>query len=243
MDRSTIVVSLLRDRKATKMWYAIYITSIVIIGLLAFFIGKKLSRTTKTESKTTTFLIKSIQAIAELAVLEYITEGVAEIKEKKTSLITVRWKRGLLRYTAKLKLGFDLDRLDYTVDDSQKAIRISLPSPRILSCEIYNRKFYKLPLEKAENVPWKYDIIEDFSSDEVLALDDEARDNALKNVNEFYVLDLLRDKTKLAFKKIFSLSYPEYATDILITGEAAAKPTAQLPAESTCQDKSSDSDK
>jgi len=120
--------------------------------------------------------------------------------------------------------------LDYTVDDSQKVIRISLPSPRILSCEIYNRKFYKLPLEKAENVPWKYDIIQDFSSDEVLALDDEARDNALKNVNEFYVLDLLRDKTKLAFKKIFSLSYPEYSTDILITGEAAPGGAVQLPA-------------
>jgi len=91
------------------MWYAIYIASVVVIGLLAFLIGKKLSVSPTTESKTTTFLIKSIQAIAELAVLEYITEGVTEIKEKKTSLITVRWKRGLLRYTAKLKVGFELD--------------------------------------------------------------------------------------------------------------------------------------
>ncbi len=72
------------------MWYAIYITSIVVIGLSAFLIGKKLSAAPRTESKTTTFLIKSIQAIAELAILEYITEGVTEIKEKKTSLITVR---------------------------------------------------------------------------------------------------------------------------------------------------------
>lgn len=214
------------------MWtYAIFISSILIIGILAFFFGRKLAPTPRTESKTTTFLIKSIQAIAELAVLEYITEGVAEIKEKKTSLITVRWKRGLLRYTAKLKVGFDLDQLDYKVDDSQNVIRITLPSPKILSCEIYNRKFYKLPLEKAENVPWKYDIIEDFSSEEVLALDDEARDNALKNVNEFYVLDLLRDKTKLAFKKIFSLSYPEYTTDISILDEPTSAIAGELPEE------------
>lgn len=220
------------------MWYAIYITSVVLIGALAFFIGRKLAGSPTTESKTSTFLIKSIQAIAELAVLEYITEGVAEIKQKKTSLVTVRWKRGLLRYTAKLKLGFDLDQLDYTVDDSQHQIRIALPSPRILSCEIYNRKFYKLPLEKAENVPWKYDIIEDFSSDEVLALDDEARNNALKNVNEFYVLDLLRDKTKLAFKKIFSLSYPEYSTDISIMAEPSPKIAGELPAEPTSEEDS-----
>ena len=214
------------------MWtYAIFISSIVIIGILAFFIGRKLAPKSVTESRTTTFLIKSIQAIAELAVLEYITEGVAEIKEKKTSLITVRWKRGLLRYTAKLKVGFDLDQLDYKVDDSQNVIRITLPSPKILSCEIYNRKFYKLPLEKAENVPWKYDIIEDFSSEEVLALDDEARNNALKNVNEFYVLDLLRDKTKLAFKKIFSLSYPEYTTDISILDEPTSGIAGELPEE------------
>jgi len=144
------------------MWDVIYFAGLIVVGLLAFLIGKKLSVSPRTESKTTTVLIKSIKAIAELAVLEYTTEGVAEIKEKKTSLITVRWKRGLLRYTAKLKVGFDLDQLDYAVDDSQKVIRIALPSPRILSCEIYNRKFYKLPLEKAENVPWKYDIIEDF---------------------------------------------------------------------------------
>jgi hypothetical protein len=146
------------------------------------------------------------------------------------SLVSVRWKRGMLRYTAKLKVGFDLDRLNYTVDDAQRIIRIALPSPHILSCEIYNRKFYKLPLEKAENVPWKYDIIEDFSSDEVLALDDEARTNALiKNVNEFYVLDFLRDKTKLAFKKIFSLSYPEYATEISILAEPASGIAGELP--------------
>ncbi len=209
--------------------YFIFISAIVIIGLLAFFLGKKFSKTSKTESKTTTFLIKSIQAIAELAVLEYITEGVAEIKEKQTNLITVRWKRGLLRYTAKLKVGFDLERLDYTVDDPQKLIRITLPVPKILSCEIYNRKFYKLPLEKAENVPWKVDIIQDFSSGEVLSLDDEARDSALKNVKEFYVLDLLRDKTKLAFKKIFSLSYPEYTTDINILEEPAGGIKGSLP--------------
>ena len=205
------------------MWYAIYIAGAIIIGVPAFFIGRKLAYPPSTELKTSTFFIKSIQAIAELAVLEYIAEDVAEIKQKKTSLVTVRWKRGLLRYTAKLKLGFDLDKLDYTVDDPQQQIQIALPSPRILSCEIYNRKFYKLPLEKAENVPWKYDIIEDFSSDEVLALDDEARNNTLKNVDDFYVLDLLRDKTKLAFKKIFSLSYPDYSTDISIMAEPSSR--------------------
>ncbi len=225
------------------MWYAIYIASVVVIGLLAFLIGKKLSVSPTTESKTTTFLIKSIQAIAELAVLEYITEGVTEIKEKKTSLITVRWKRGLLRYTAKLKVGFELDRMDYAIYDSKKVIQISLPNPRILSCEIYNRKFYKLPLEKAESVSWKYDIIEDFSSDEVLALDDEARNNALKNVNEFYVLDLLRDKTKLTFKKIFSLSYPEYTTDISIMDEPVSQTTAELPGETASKGQILNSDK
>ncbi|HEX40462.1 MAG TPA: DUF4230 domain-containing protein [Phycisphaerales bacterium] len=202
--------------------YAIFATCVVAIGVLAFFIGRRLAPKAGVQSKTTTFLIKSIQAIAELAILEYITEGVTEIKEKQASLLTVRWKRGLLRYTAKLKVGFDLDRLDYRVDDPARSIRIALPSPRILSCEIYNRKFYKLPLEKAENVPWKVDIIADFSSDEVLALDDEARANALNNVKEFYVLDLLRDKTRLAFKKMFALSYPDYETEIAITEEGTA---------------------
>lgn len=225
------------------MWYAISFTSIVIVGLLAFLMGKKLSAAPRTESKTTTFLIKSIQAIAELAVLEYRTEGVTEIKEKKTSLITVRWKRGLLRYTAKLKVGFELDQMDYTINDSQKVIQIVLPNPRVLSCEIYNRKFYKLPLEKAENVPWKYDIVEDFSSDEVLALDDEARNNALKNVNEFYVLDMLRNKTKLTFKKIFSLSYPEYTTDISIIDEPASQTTPELPGAPAAEDHISNSDR
>lgn len=202
-----------------------------------------MSSSSGAQSKTTTFLLKSIQAIAELAVLEYITEGVAEIKEKKTSFITVRWKRGLLRYTAKLKVGFDLEKLDYKVDDSQKVIRIALPSPKILSCEIYNRKFYKLPLEKAENVSWKYDIIEDFSSDEVLALDDEARDSALKNVKEFYVLDLLQDKTRLAFKKIFSLSYPEYTTDIFIADKSASRTKGELPGQEIGGGQVSDTDK
>jgi hypothetical protein len=225
------------------MWYAISITSVVVVGVLAFFIGKKMSASPGIESKTTTFLIKSIQAIAELAVIEYITEGVTEIKEKKTSLITVRWKRGLLRYTAKLKIGFELDQMDYIIDDLKKLIRIVLPNPRILSCEIYNRKFYKLPLEKAENIPWKYGIVEDFSSDEVLALDNEARENALQNVNEFYGLDLLRDKTKLTFKKIFSLSYPEYTTDISILEEPSSHAAGELPGQTVSKGQVSNSAK
>ena len=80
---------------------------------------------------------------------------------------------------------------------------------------------------------WKIDIIEDFSSDEVLALDNEARDNALKNVNEFYVLDLLQDKTRLAFKKIFLLSYPEYSTDVLISDKQIQEKPKELQGNST----------
>ena len=171
------------------MWDVIYLLIAVLVGVLAFFIGRKFAGAPKTESKTTTFLIKSIQAIAELAVLEYRTEGVTEIKEKKKTLLSVRWKRGLLRYTAKLKVGFDLDRLDCAVEDSQRLIRITLPSPKVLSCEIYNRKFYKLPLEKAENVPWKFDIIEDFSSDEVLSLKKGANRQFL-NGGELAVLQI-----------------------------------------------------
>lgn len=222
------------------MIYAVYVTSLAIIGVLAFFIGKKVAGPTKKESKTTTFLIKSIQAIAELAVLEYVTEGVTDIKEKQTKWVFVRWKRGLLRYTAKIKVGFDIDRLEHDFDHTKKVIRIILPKPRILSCEIYNRKFYKLPLEKAENVRWKIDLIEDFSSEEVLALDSEARKNALESVNEFYVLDLLEDKTKLAFKKIFSLSYPEYSTEILITDKSRGKEQARLSAEPGGQESAPD---
>jgi len=210
------------------MWYTILGGGIVVAAVVAFALGRRLAPSKNAGSRTTTFLVKSIQAIAELAVLEYRTEGVTEIKQKKTSLVTVRWKRGLLRYTAKLKVGFDLDRLRCDVDQASRTVRIELPVPRVLSCEIYNRKFYKLPLEKAENVPWKYDIIEDFSSEEVLALDDEARENALKNVNDLYVLDLLQDKTKMAFKRIVSLSYPEYATEISI-GEHAPRGPEQLP--------------
>ena len=214
------------------MEHVLYGIAIASAAGLAFILGRRLAGTPTVESKTTTSLIRSIQAIAELAVLEYITEGVTEIKQKKTNLLTVRWKRGLLRYTAKLKVGFDLERLNYAIDDEERSIRIDLPSPKILSCEIYNRKFYKLPLEKAENVPWKVDIIQDFSSDEVLALDDEARDSALRNVNEFYVLDLLRDKTKLAFKKIFSLSHPDYRTEIaILSDETVAATGAALPGE------------
>ena len=76
-----------------------------------------------------------------------------------------------------------------------------------------------------------------------LALDNEARNNALKNVNEFYVLDLLRDKTRLTFKKIFSLSYPEYTTGISITDEPASQTIAELPGDAASKDQDSSSGK
>jgi hypothetical protein len=56
-----------------------------------------------------------------------------------------------------------------------------------------------------------------------LLLTRKPRNNALKNVDDFYVLDLLRDKTKLAFKKMFSLSHPQYTTDISIMVEPSSR--------------------
>jgi hypothetical protein len=46
----------------------LYLAVLAAVGFLAFVIGRKLSAAPKVLSKTTTFLIKSIQAIAELAV-------------------------------------------------------------------------------------------------------------------------------------------------------------------------------
>ena len=59
--------------------------------------------------------------------------------------------------------------------------------------------------------------------------DDEARENALSNVNDLYVLDMLQDKTRMAFKRIVSLSYPDYRTDISIAEVSAAQGQGQLP--------------
>lgn len=54
--------------------------------------------------------------------------------------------------------------------------------------------------------------------------------DCLKNVDDFYVLDLLRDKTKLAFKKMFSLSHPDYTTDISIMAEPSSRIVSIGPA-------------
>ena len=61
---------------------------------LAFVIGRKFAGKPKTESTATTLLVRSIQAIAELAVLEYITEGVTEIKQKKMASRQARAQAG-----------------------------------------------------------------------------------------------------------------------------------------------------
>lgn len=213
----------------------------VLIAVCTFLLTRRLYRTSETKTKETTFLIRSIRAIAELAILEYVTEGVTEIKEKVEGWIRVDWKKGLLRYTAKIKVGFDLDKLDTDFNHSQKNINIKLPEPRVLSCEIYNRNFYKLPLEKAENVRWKLDILKDFTHEEVLALDNEARTNALENVSQFHVLELLRTKTRDAFEKIFAISYPDYKIKVLISpkdGQEKQNRTEHLPPSEEQTDKS-----
>ena len=78
---------------------------------------------------------------------------------------------------------------------------------------------------------------------EVLALDNEARSNALQNVNEFYVLDLLRDKTRLTFKRVFSLSYPEYTTDISIMEGTESQSAGELTGDKASDGRSSNSGK
>jgi len=48
---------------------------------------------------------------------------------------------------------------------------------------------------------------------------------------------------RLAFKKIFSLSYPEYTTDISFMDELASQTTAEFPGETASKDQVSNSNK
>ena len=72
---------------------------------------------------------------------------------------------------------------------------------------------------------------------------EEARTNALQNVNDLYVLDLLKDKTKMAFKKIVSLSYPDYSTEITIADLPAAGKSPELPADTNSKNQASNNEK
>jgi hypothetical protein len=218
------------------MTHAIDFLIIIVIGFLAFIIGKKLAKSSVTKITTNTLSITSIQAIAELAVLEYDTEGIKTFSEKEVKLLYVVWKKGLLKYRAKLKIGFDINQLSTDLNHSQKIIRIMLPEPKILSCEIYNREFYKLPREKAENVPLKFDIQSDFTANEVLELDNEAKKDAKDKVDKFHVLDKLQLKTMDAFERILTLSYPSYRIEVLITNKENQESQNKLISESIPKD-------
>ena len=208
----------------------IYLVAVISIGALAFLIGRKFSKN-KSITKTSILLINSIRAIAELAVWEFLTDGIIEKKEKATHLVHVIWKNGLLSYSAKIKVGFDIQHMEHNFDHSQKIIRIMLPELKVLSCEIYDKKFYNLQLEKAENVPLKWDIIQELSNDERTSLEEEARENAIKKTNEFCSSSSLGYRIKPAWENVLSSFCPGYRIEILFANEQKHKLPGNLDIE------------
>ena len=212
------------------MTNVLYVICVLTTAVIAFLLGARLSAPRKQNLIPTTItnIIKHVRTIAEFAALEYVAEAVIDINEKTVSLIFVRWKKGLLRYTAKIKVGFDLEQVKYEDDDAQRLVRIILPKPKVLSCEIYNKRFYKLPLETAENIPWKYDILEDFTSAEVLGLEELAKKNALKILDDFGVLDSQQGRIKLMAKAFLSSCLPGRTVEILVAETESSQPSPKL---------------
>lgn len=132
----------------SRLSYIILFMMAIVIGILAYFLGKKNGTITVDQYTNNATFIKEI---AELSSLE--AHGIASIKSSNIAndgSITDAFKKIFLEKTMNIsvpyiaKFGIDLSKQNITVEEKNKQVLVVLPAPTLLS--------YELRIDKADAV-------------------------------------------------------------------------------------------
>jgi hypothetical protein len=118
---------------------------IIALGFVGgWIIGKNTNFFSSSTSANSTVVVESIEKVLKLVAVEANLSELYKYQDYYTFDISPLRKKAILRVNAKVSVGYDLKKLDLTVDSLRKIITINeLPKAEILSID-HNLDYYDL---------------------------------------------------------------------------------------------------
>ena len=171
--------------------YLLIILSIVLVAIGAYFMGQKSQLFQRKEKETADVMLEKISKVFKMVAAEGEVSEIYDYKAYQYWDIALLRKKALVRVKANVSIGYDLENVEFVIDDSNRTITFNnFPEPEILYVE-HDLDYYDI----------QESVFNEFSADELSKINERAKEYAVNLIEK----GPLFDKAKEQKQEIFNL--------------------------------------
>lgn len=116
----------------------------ILAGIVGWMLGKKNSTPVITSTETSSGIVNKIEKVFKLVASEGNVSEIYDYKDYDYYDIPIFRKKMLVRVNAKVLIGYDFEKVKFSIDEINKTIRLdSMQSPEILAID-HNLDYYDI---------------------------------------------------------------------------------------------------
>jgi hypothetical protein len=159
--------------------YLLIIFSIVLVAIGAYYMGQKSQLFQKKEKETADVMLEKISKVFKMVAVEGEVSEIYDYKAYQYWDIALLRKKALVRVKANVSIGYDLEGVDFVIDDSNKTITFNnFPEPEILYVE-HDLDYYDI----------QESVFNEFSAEELSKINQRAKEYAVNLIEKGPLFD------------------------------------------------------
>lgn len=171
--------------------YILIILSMTLVAITAYFMGQKSQLFQSKEKESADVVLEKISKVFKMVAVEGEVSEIYNYKAYQYWDIALLRKKALVRVKANVSIGYDLEGVDFVIDDSNKTITFNnFPEPEILYVE-HDLDYYDI----------QESMFNEFSAEELSKINERAKEYAVNLIEK----GPLFDKAKEQRQEIFDL--------------------------------------
>ena len=161
--------------------------SLLIGGLaLGFFLGFKSEMFKSEEVESAQVMMEKIAKVFKMVAVEGEVSEIYDYKAYQYLDVSFLRKKALVRVKAKVSIGYDLDKVEFVIDESTKTIRMkNFPDPELLYVE-HDLDYYDL----------QESMFNEFSAEDLSKINKRAKEYAVTLIEKGPLFEKAREQKK-----------------------------------------------
>lgn len=170
-----------------KLNQIIFIILLLIGGLaLGFFLGFKSEMFKSEEVESAQVMMEKIAKVFKMVAVEGEVSEIYDYKAYQYLDVSFLRKKALVRVKAKVSIGYDLDKVEFVIDESTKTIRMkNFPDPELLYVE-HDLDYYDL----------QESMFNEFSAEDLSKINKRAKEYAVTLIEKGPLFEKAREQKK-----------------------------------------------
>jgi len=160
------------------------ILSMLLMLAAGYFLGYKSDIFKTRESETSEVMLEKVAKVFKMVAVEGQVSEIYDYKSYQFWDISLLRKKVLVRVTAKVSIGYDLENVNFITDESTKTIRIeNFPEPELLSID-HDLDYYDM----------QESVFNEFSADDLTKINQRAKEYVVGLVQKGPLMDTANEQ-------------------------------------------------